>query len=240
MSAHREIIVELDHVSIGSRRQRGVTVVENVNWRICEGDVWVVTGGQGSGKTSLLFTLAGLLPPVAGRRSLGRGKDGPPPLMNPAEIGLVFDDGGRLVAGLTVAENILLPIVHGGLSLADAQKRLAELASALGLERFLGRFPGELPRNWRARAALGRALAATPRSLLLDNPLEAVDPDHRPWWTEFLARLAEGKTGASATPTAVVVVADDYAPWSELDPRRAHLEDRRLTVYPHAEPKSYA
>src|SRR6185503_1839481 len=107
-------ILEMINVAVASAQSPVTPAVEGVDWRVSEGDYWVVAGLPGSGKSDLLATAAGLQRPLSGTHLLF-GKE---PTQSPESellserlrVGLVFENGGRLFNHLTVAENVALPL----------------------------------------------------------------------------------------------------------------------------------
>ena len=149
-------------------------------------------GANGSGKTTLLHALAGLVPEATGRIELAgrvlfdsaRGVRVP---VAQRGIGVVFQDL-RLFPHLDVAANL----EYGRTQVAAAARRLppAEVVQALALGPLLTRFPADLSGGERQRLALGRALLAQPRLLLLDEPLAAQDARHRQELVPYLRLVA--------------------------------------------------
>ena len=133
-------------------------------------------GPSGGGKSTLLRMVAGLETACTGRiafdgelwldsaRRLRRAPHRRP-------VGMVFQDG-RLFDHLDVAGNLRFAARRAG---RDARVGLAEVVAALDLEPLLGRVPGGLSGGERQRVALGRTLLTSPRLLLLDEPLSALD-----------------------------------------------------------------
>lgn len=220
--------VELRGADIGSLGSVQHVVVSGVNWKICIGQFWLISGSSGSGKSRLLETVAGLMPPVRGVHLLfGQ-------LLHklPAEaaaalrrrIGLVFPDGGRLFPSLTVAQNISLPICyHRECGFEGAIPRVEQLLSATGLIQYANWSPMRLNRSFRQRAALARALTLEPEVLLLDNPLSGVDVGHVEWWVEFIGALLQGHPLLGGKKMAIVVATDDVRPWQGVANRFAMI-----------------
>jgi molybdate transport system ATP-binding protein len=147
-----------------------------------------IVGPSGAGKSTLLAALAGLVEPVRGRIEVAgnRLRDTEARVAVPVHlrrIGMVFQEG-LLFPHLSGEANLR----YGERLLPPAERRVpfARVIELLRLEPLLGRLPSSLSGGERQRLALGRALLASPRLLLLDEPLSAVDRPHR---GEILAGL---------------------------------------------------
>ena len=157
-----EPIIELRHVTVPSRRDTDVVALEGVNWTVREEEFWIVGGLQGSGKSDLMFMLAGLTKPTSGSYALF-GQDmtqhfGDEFLPCRLRVGMVFDDA-RLLNHLTIAENVSLPpCYHNDLHPEEVEGWLTELLIAADIVEFARNTPSMLARQWKRRAALARAL----------------------------------------------------------------------------------
>ena len=147
-------------------------VLWDVNLEVKPGEVTAVLGASGTGKTTLLRCVAGLLRPDSGEIRLGdRVVDGPKEHV-PAHrraVGLVPQEGA-LFPHLNVAEN-----VGYGLRGPDKQARIAELLDLVGLPGTQRMRPHELSGGMQQRVAVARALAPRPAVLVLDEPFSALD-----------------------------------------------------------------
>jgi molybdate transport system ATP-binding protein len=152
-----------------------------------------VFGPSGSGKTSLLHCISGLLKPESGRMVLNGDVlfDSARKLFIPPHrrhIGLVFQDA-QLFPHLSVRNNLL----YGYQRLAPAQRRfeLKPVVDLLEIGDLLERRPGQLSGGQKQRVALGRALLYSPRLLLLDEPLAALDGRLKKQILPFLRRVRD-------------------------------------------------
>jgi molybdate transport system ATP-binding protein len=155
--------------------------------------VIAVFGRSGAGKTTLVNMLAGLLRPDSGRIAIGDrllfdsagGVDLPP---ERRRLGYVFQEG-RLFPHLSVRGNL-----GYGLKRVPAAERRIEMdriVALLGLEALLARRPHDLSGGEKQRVALGRALLANPRLLLMDEPLAALDQQRKAEILPFIEQLRD-------------------------------------------------
>ena len=199
------------------RLTSGLLATPGMDWSVRAGEFWVVGGLLGSGKTDLLSTAAGLLPPSEGElQLLGRSVKSltaDDRLSLQLRVGLVHD-GGRLLRHLSVAENIALPLrYHHNATLADVSRRVEAWIEATQLQAVATQASGRISRNWATRAGLARACVLEPEILLVDNPLSGLDPQHVHWWLDCLQQISEGHPLLGYRRRTLIVTCDDFQPW---------------------------
>jgi putative thiamine transport system ATP-binding protein len=160
-------------------------LVPRFSAQLAPGEVLALMGESGSGKSSLLAYLAGLLePPLqASGRVLLEGRDITALPTEQRGVGLLFQDD-LLFPHLTVLENLLFAIPHG--PRPARVQRAEEALQRAGLAGFAPRLPASLSGGQRARASLLRTLLAGPRLLLLDEPFSKLDANLRQRMREFV------------------------------------------------------
>src|SRR5215211_3388407 len=150
-----------------------VPAVNALDLDINDGEFMVLVGPSGSGKTTALRMLAGLEEVDAGAVMIGdRDVTDLPPKKR--DIAMVFQNYA-LYPYLTVSQNIAFPLKMAGVKKAERERRAAEVARKLGLERFLDRKPAQLSGGERQRVAMGRAIVRSPSVFLMDEPLSNLD-----------------------------------------------------------------
>ena len=150
-----------------------VLVVKNLNLNISKGEFVTMLGPSGSGKTTTLMMLAGFETPTNGEIYL----DNKPISKIPPyerEIGMVFQNYA-LFPHMTVQENLAFPLEVRKISKSDVATRVKKALDMVELGEFGNRFPAQLSGGQQQRVALARALIASPRLLLLDEPLSNLD-----------------------------------------------------------------
>ncbi len=152
--------------------------VRDVNLHIERGELIVLLGTSGCGKTTTLKMINRLIEPTSGRITVdGEVTSGIDPVELRRRIGYVFQGVG-LFPHLTVAENIGAVPRLLGWDAARTRKRINELLELVNLSDadYSARFPGKLSGGQRQRVGLARALAAKPKVMLMDEPFGALDP----------------------------------------------------------------
>ncbi|HET9421139.1 MAG TPA: ABC transporter ATP-binding protein [Nocardioides sp.] len=149
----------------------GVPAVRDASLELPDGSVLAVLGPSGSGKSTLLRAIAGLEPTATGTVCWD-GRDLTRVPTHRRGFALMFQDG-QLFNHLTVARNVGYPLRLRRARGIDG--RVGELLELVGLTGYADRLPATLSGGERQRVALARSLAASPRLLLLDEPLSALD-----------------------------------------------------------------
>lgn len=188
--------------------QRGSTrILRNLDWRVEPGQHWAILGANGSGKTSLLSALAGYFMPTDGDITVLGHRYGETDWRELRKhIGLVSSSIRQLMAE---AEPALETVVSGRQAMIDLWGRVSRADRVRGMRLLRQIECAHLAeRRWlflsqgeRQRVLIGRALMASPRLLILDEPCAGLDPAAREHFLQFLQRLGRRKSA----PTLVLV-----------------------------------
>ncbi len=185
------VTVELRHLT---RRFGSIVAVRDLNLTIAKGDVFGLLGPNGSGKTTTIRMLCGLLAPSEGTAIVAGVDVRAAPDLIKERIGYMSQRFG-LYEDLTVAENMDFYGGIYGLEGAGRSGRIAEVVKFLGLDRRLDQLAGTLSGGWKQRLALACALMHGPAVIFLDEPTAGVDPAaRRAFWSTIKTLAAQGTT----------------------------------------------
>lgn len=210
-------MLELDQVSV---RFGEIIAVDAVSLTVGAGERLAVLGPSGSGKSSLLRAVAGL-EPLGGGRVCWAGEDlvGLPP--HERNFGLMFQDY-LLFPHRDVADNVAFGLRMRRMRPGEIEDRVAQVLHLVDLDGYGRRAVTELSGGEQQRVALARALAPTPRLLMLDEPLGALDRSLRTRLLDDLARLFE------RLDLPIVYVTHDQQEALAIGSRVALMRDGRL------------
>lgn len=203
-------------------------VLHDISFDVAAGEVLVILGASGSGKSSLLRDLIGLQAPAAGR-VLVEGQD----LYDGEEAALqrlrrrfgVMFQAGALWSAMTVGENMMLPMkMFSPRNRAQCRQHALEKLALVGLEAAFDLMPAELSGGMRKRAALARALALDPPLLFLDEPGSGLDPVNVARLDALILQL-RGQLG-----TSVVMVTHDIDSAFAVADRVLFLDEDEKTM----------
>ena len=201
-------VLELQDVSFGyGDGEDRVSVLENVNFSVESGQRLALLGRSGSGKSTLMNILAGLLLPERGSviwqgSDITRLSDAERVSLRRQTIGVVYQFH-HLLPEFSAEENVMLPAMLGGQSVATSTRLARELLEQVGLEHRVGHRPGELSGGERQRVAIARALAGGPKVLLMDEPTGNLDESTADRVLSMLVDLSK------TTQTSLVIVTHD-------------------------------
>jgi multiple sugar transport system ATP-binding protein len=195
-------------------------VFDGLDLEASAGEIVVIFGGSGTGKTILLRLIAGVEEPSAGLIEIG-GHDVADIAPEHRGVGMAFQNFA-LFPHMSASENIATPLRAAGAEESKVRDGVARVAKLLKIDHVLGHAPRELSNGQKQRTALARALAAEPKILLLDDPLRNVDAKLRFEMRLELPRLLR-ESGAT-----VLYVTQDYKEAMALADRIAVLAGGRF------------
>jgi len=209
------------HLAFGTK-----VVLQDASLNIAKGDIQVILGGSGSGKSVLLRCILGFLKPQQGTvQVLGVTPDvnrleAHAKLM--AKCGMLFQNSA-LFDSMTVWENVAFTLLQKGMKEPAAKKVALEKLSMVGLaSRTAELFPAELSGGMKKRAALARAICGSPEIILYDEPTTGLDPITADVINDLILKLQ-----AELKCTSVVITHDMHSAFKLAD-RMAFLYQGRF------------
>jgi phospholipid/cholesterol/gamma-HCH transport system ATP-binding protein len=175
-------------------------IQQDVSFDVQRGDIFVIMGGSGCGKSSLLKHLLGLIEPASGEVIYGdqnftRATLGQRQKMR-QRWGITYQSGG-LISAMTLAENVALPLEqYSPYSPTEIADIVALKLALVGLDGYQAYLPAEISGGMRKRAALARAIALDPDILFFDEPSAGLDPISSRRLDDLILQLKES-TGAT-------------------------------------------
>ncbi|MBR7180708.1 MAG: ATP-binding cassette domain-containing protein [Kiritimatiellae bacterium] len=215
-------IIKLEHVKAGY----GDTVVlDDVSFEVARGEIFILLGGSGCGKTTVMKHMIGLNPVLGGSLTID-GMEWTDD--NRAElcrrIGVMFQSGA-LFGSMTCLENILLPLEEfSGLKAAARREKAMALLSSVELADAAGKMPSEISGGMRKRVAIARAMALDPDVVFLDEPGAGLDPITASSLDELVLRLRREKG------TTFVIVTHELASVFKTGDRAAMFDRARRAM----------
>jgi phospholipid/cholesterol/gamma-HCH transport system ATP-binding protein len=214
----------------------GTFVVQrDLTFTINHGDIFIIMGGSGCGKSSLLRNLVGLQKPAKGKvfyEDISFWEAGPEKreeIMR--RIGILYQSGA-LWSSMTLAENIALPLqTYTDLSAGRIREIVALKLALVGLAGFDDYYPSEISGGMRKRAGLARAMAMDPEILFFDEPSAGLDPISAHLLDDLILELRES-LGAT-----VVVVTHELASIFAIGNNSVFLDSTEKTMIAQGDPK---
>lgn len=186
----------------------GAKVLDGVSFTVEKGEIFSIVGPSGTGKSVTLKHIVGLLSPDDGEIEVKSGK-----------IGYLFQ-GGALMAWLTVAENVALPLVETtSLSREEIDAKVEAALSAVGLGDSADKYPAEISGGMQKRAGLARAIVRESDIVLYDEPTSGLDPVTAASINRLIVRLNRERGVTS------VVVTHDLASALKMSARVMLIKD---------------
>ncbi len=210
-------------------------VLKDVNFQVKRGDIFVIMGGSGSGKSSLMKAMTGLLPPVRGQvfyEGVDFWEAGPATrdaILH--KVGVLYQRGA-LWSSMTLAENIALPLEEfTGLGAEEIRDLVNFKLSLVGLSGFEDAYPAEISGGMIKRAALARAMALDPGILFFDEPSAGLDPVSARLLDELILELKQN------LHTTIIVISHDLESIFTIADTAILLDSEERTVIASGKPE---
>ena len=211
-------------------------VVQDLNFDINRGDIFVIMGMSGCGKSTIMRSMIGLLPPKRGQiiidgtdmwaaNEVTRNKI-------ISEFGVSYQSGA-LFSSMTVWENIALPLqLKTNMNANEINKRVREKLNLVGLDDCDDLYPSEISGGMVKRAALARAMALNPRILFFDEPSAGLDPVRSSELDKVILDINQ------KTKTTIVMVTHDLSSIMNIATNSVYIDINTKSVGAYGAPHS--
>jgi phospholipid/cholesterol/gamma-HCH transport system ATP-binding protein len=229
--AEPAILVEDVEIAYGD-----VVIQRHLDFAVRRGEIFVIMGGSGCGKTTVMRAMVGLKAPARGRIVIdGISFLEAAPLVRERlarSFGIVYQSGA-LWSSMTLAENVALPLgEYTDLSRAEIQDVVALKLALVGLAGFEDYYPSEISGGMRKRAGVARALALDPSFLFFDEPSAGLDPVTSSLLDDLIVELRD------SLGTTMVMVTHELPSIFAIADNAVYLDAEAKTQLATGNPKS--
>lgn len=210
-------------------------IQQDLNFRVARGEIFLIIGGSGSGKSTVLRHLIGLQAPAKGGVFIDdvNFSHAPPEQQEAIKrrFGVLFQSGA-LFSSMTLAENIALPLKEANaLSAAEIHDVVDYKLALVGLSGCQELYPAEISGGMRKRAGLARAMALDPEILFFDEPSAGLDPVNSRRLDELILELRAN------LGTTIVVVTHELASIFAIGDNAVFLDAETRTMIASGDPE---
>ncbi|GGZ87458.1 lipoprotein-releasing system ATP-binding protein LolD [Ignatzschineria indica] len=216
MSREGSIVLDVRDISKKFIDQKSeIVIFQNLTFEIKKGDRIAIVGASGAGKSTLMHIISGLDQPTSGDiylngehfNRLSEAKRG---YLRNQYLGFIYQFH-HLLPEFTALDNVALPLVIGGASIAKARHEAEQLLNRVGLAHRLTHHPGKLSGGERQRVAIARALVTKPSAVLADEPTGNLDEENAHAIFDLMCEI-NAEIG-----TALIVVTHDHSLARKMD-----------------------
>lgn len=228
-----EIAILLEDVDIAY----GDSVVQrDLSFAVRRGEIFVIMGGSGCGKTTVMRCMVGLKAPARGKIIIDDVSfwEAPPPVREALarSFGIVYQSGA-LWSSMTLAENVALPLgEYTDLTRAEIRDVASLKLALVGLAGFEDYYPAEISGGMRKRAGVARALALDPRFLFFDEPSAGLDPVTSSLLDDLIVELRD------SLGTTMVMVTHELPTILSIADNAVYLDAETRTMLATGNPKA--
>lgn len=228
----KEIAIDVRDLTVG---YGDYVLLHDATYHVNKGDIFIIMGGSGCGKSSMLRVLTGLLPPKKGTVIINGVNMETAPQAEIQKIreksGILYQSGA-LFSSMTLAENIALPLQQYTAYSPETIRELAHLKLALvGLTGFDDFYPSEISGGMKKRAGLARALALDPDIVYFDEPSAGLDPISSHYLDDLIIEINQ------SLGTTIVVVTHELASIFAIGTNSIFLDSNTKTILAQGNPK---
>ena len=226
MRVNTKHFISIENLTLG---YGGNIVVENLNFNINTGDIFVIMGLSGCGKSTIMRSIIGLNQPMAGRVMVGGWDIWT--MTADARAGIVETFGvsyqsGALFSSMTLGENVALPMeMKTNMSNQEIKKEVDKKLQLVGLGGYANLYPTEASGGMIKRAALARALALNPRALFFDEPSAGLDPVRSKQLDDLIVEINK-KFG-----TTIVLVTHELSSIMSIATNSVYIGNKTVLAY---------
>ena len=228
----KEVKIKVRNLDMG---YGSFVLMQNLNFTIDKGDVFIIMGGSGCGKSTLLKALVGLLRPLGGQvlyDGINFWEAEPTDRDRIMQRFGILYQSGALWSSMTLAENVALPLEQYTALSEDNIAELVSLKLALvGLGGFEEFYPSEISGGMKKRAALARAMALDPDILFFDEPSAGLDPVSARLLDDLIIELSE------SLGTTIVAVTHELPSIFAIGTNSIFLDAETKTMIASGDPK---
>ena len=228
----KEIQIKAQNLTIG---YGNYTLLKDISFEVIKGDIFVIMGGSGCGKSSLLRVLTGLMPPLSGNIFIDDVNFTKANAVQKSTImqqsGILYQSGA-LFSSMTLAENVALPLQQYSDYSQKTIKELVSLKLALvGLKGFEDFYPSEISGGMKKRAGLARALALDPKIVYFDEPSAGLDPISSKLLDNLILDLNQN------FGTTIVIVTHELSSIFDIGTNSIFLDGETKSILGYGNPK---